>query len=132
MVLELTDGDYVALVESTDKALFIDFYSPMCGPCQEVQALLPHLDNYFKDKEMYKPAAMLISMNWLPGEKTIFTKQADWVLNGYTQRAPNLWRLSNNVENKSKCLANYKANKGTFSSHGCFRSFFIMVWMVWI
>ncbi len=49
MVLELTDNEYVALVESTDKPLFIDFYSPMCGPCQEVQALLPHLDSYFND-----------------------------------------------------------------------------------
>lgn len=48
MVIELDDGNYSALVESSDKAIFIDFYSPMCGPCQEVLAGLPHLDNYFK------------------------------------------------------------------------------------
>jgi thioredoxin-like negative regulator of GroEL len=47
MVIELSDQSYVDLVESSDKAIFIDFYSPMCGPCQEVLANLPHLDNYF-------------------------------------------------------------------------------------
>ena len=49
MVIELTDEQYTDLVESSEKAIFIDFYSPMCGPCQEVLANLPHLDNYFKD-----------------------------------------------------------------------------------
>lgn len=49
MVIELSDESYVALVESSDKAIFIDFYSPMCGPCQEVLTNLPHLDNYFDD-----------------------------------------------------------------------------------
>ncbi len=50
MVIELSDESYVELVEKSDKAIFIDFYSPMCGPCQEVLANLPHLDNYFKDE----------------------------------------------------------------------------------
>lgn len=50
MVIELRDENYVELVESCDKAIFIDFYSPMCGPCQELLANLPHLDNYFKDE----------------------------------------------------------------------------------
>ncbi len=50
MVIELGDESYVELVENSDKAIFIDFYSPMCGPCQEVLANLPHLDNYFKDE----------------------------------------------------------------------------------
>ena len=50
MVIELTDAQYTEFVENTDKAIFIDFYSPMCGPCQEVLANLPHLENYFKDE----------------------------------------------------------------------------------
>ena len=50
MVIELTDQNYSELVEHSDKPIFIDFYSPMCGPCQEVLAGLPHLDNYFKDE----------------------------------------------------------------------------------
>ena len=50
MVIELSDENYSDLVGSTDKAIFIDFYSPMCGPCQEVLPLLNNLDNYFKDE----------------------------------------------------------------------------------
>jgi thioredoxin-like negative regulator of GroEL len=50
MVIELNDGNYSELVEHSDKAIFIDFYSPMCGPCQEVLAGLPHLENYFKEE----------------------------------------------------------------------------------
>ncbi len=49
MIMELTDEAYTQLVENTDKAIFIDFYSPMCGPCQELLTQLPHVDNYFKD-----------------------------------------------------------------------------------
>ncbi|MCJ7764464.1 MAG: thioredoxin [Thiovulaceae bacterium] len=47
MIIELSDAQYSELVECSDKAIFIDFYSPMCGPCQEVLANLPHLDHYF-------------------------------------------------------------------------------------
>ncbi len=50
MIIELTDEAYSQLVESSDKAIFIDFYSPMCGPCQELLGQLPHVDNYFKDE----------------------------------------------------------------------------------
>ena len=50
MITELTDETYTELVEKTDKAIFIDFYSPMCGPCQEVLANLPHIDSFFKDE----------------------------------------------------------------------------------
>jgi len=74
-------------------------------------------NNYFKDKEMYKPAAMLISMNWLPGEKTVFTKQADWVLNGYTPRTPNFWRISINSNNKRKILDNFNSGNGIWMLH---------------
>lgn len=49
MVIELTDQSYSSLVEESDRAIFIDFYSPMCGPCQEVLAQLQHLDSYFKE-----------------------------------------------------------------------------------
>jgi thioredoxin len=50
MVIELSDETYSELVQSCDKAIFIDFYSPMCGPCQEVIPLLNNLDKYFKDE----------------------------------------------------------------------------------
>ena len=50
MIVELSDEQYTEFVTQTDKAIFIDFYSPMCGPCQEVLANLPHIDNFFKDE----------------------------------------------------------------------------------
>ena len=50
MIVELSDAQYTEFVTQTDKAIFIDFYSPMCGPCQEVLANLPHIDNFFKDE----------------------------------------------------------------------------------
>ncbi len=49
-MIELTDTTYSDFVSTTDKPLFIDFYSPTCGPCQQVLALLPHLEEYFGDE----------------------------------------------------------------------------------
>ncbi|OQX59768.1 MAG: hypothetical protein B5M52_02360 [Helicobacteraceae bacterium 4484_230] len=48
MVIELTDQEYTTLIESAEKPIFIDFYSPMCGPCQAVLPLLENLDGYFE------------------------------------------------------------------------------------
>jgi len=50
MIIELTDQTYSDFIGSTDKAVFIDFYSPACGPCQQVLSLLPHLEAHFKDE----------------------------------------------------------------------------------
>lgn len=50
MVIELTDKNYSEFIQQHDKAIFIDFYSPMCVPCQEVLSLLNNLDKYFKDE----------------------------------------------------------------------------------
>ena len=47
---ELTDQTYSDFITAADKAVFIDFYSPTCGPCQQVLAILPHLENYFKEQ----------------------------------------------------------------------------------
>ncbi len=47
---ELTDQTYSDFITGTDKAVFIDFYSPTCGPCQQVLAMLPQLENYFKEE----------------------------------------------------------------------------------
>lgn len=48
-MLELTDLNYTQIVAATDKALFIDFYSPTCGPCQQVLEMLPGLEAHFGD-----------------------------------------------------------------------------------
>lgn len=49
MIIELTDENYTDFITKVDKPVFIDFYSPTCGPCQEVMTQLPHLANYFGD-----------------------------------------------------------------------------------
>ena len=50
MIIELSDESYSHFIETSEKPIFIDFYSPSCGPCQELLTQLPHLDNYFKDE----------------------------------------------------------------------------------
>lgn len=50
MIIDITDENYVQIIEGLETALFIDFYSPMCGPCQEVLAQLVHINHYFKDE----------------------------------------------------------------------------------
>ena len=52
MAFELTDENYVTTVEETKVAIFIDFYSPMCGPCQEVLPLLDLLEAYFGERTL--------------------------------------------------------------------------------
>ena len=49
-MIELTDRNYSDFIGTTDKTVFIDFYSPTCGPCQQVLALLPYLETRFKDE----------------------------------------------------------------------------------
>ena len=52
MVLELSDENYVEVVEKESRAIFIDFYSPMCGPCQEVIPKLENIDAFFKNEAL--------------------------------------------------------------------------------
>ena len=61
MIIELNDTNYSDFVQTCDKALFIDFYSPTCGPCQELMAQLPHLDAYFKNEAII--AKVNVSIN---------------------------------------------------------------------
>ena len=48
MIIELNDDNYSTFIQDCNKTLFIDFYSPSCGPCQELMTQLPHIDKYFK------------------------------------------------------------------------------------
>lgn len=52
MIFELNDANYSTTVEEETRAIFIDFYSPMCGPCQELLGTLPHLDAYFNESAL--------------------------------------------------------------------------------
>ncbi len=51
-VVELSDGSYPSFIESTDKVVFIDFYSLACAPCQTLLGYLPALANHFKEEEV--------------------------------------------------------------------------------
>lgn len=50
MIVELNDTNYSDFISQTKKPVFIDFYSPTCGPCQTVLGYLPRLDDYFGDE----------------------------------------------------------------------------------
>jgi thioredoxin 1 len=47
LIVELTDENYVQFVEKTEKPFFIDFYTPMCGACQQIEPYLDDLANYY-------------------------------------------------------------------------------------
>lgn len=49
---ELTDGNYADFIAAADRTVFIDFYSPACGPCQELLTLLPALEAHFKGEAL--------------------------------------------------------------------------------
>lgn len=49
MALELTDKNYNKLLDN-DKVIFVDFYSPSCGPCQGLLKMLPAIEE-FAEKE---------------------------------------------------------------------------------
>ena len=51
-ILELTDSNYTAFIESTDAVVFIDFYSDTCPPCQTLLSYLPNLAQHYKDEKV--------------------------------------------------------------------------------
>ena len=51
--MELTDKNYNDIVLKEEKPIFIDFYSPMCGPCQELKSFINNkLEEYAKENEV--------------------------------------------------------------------------------
>ena len=38
--MELTDKNYETIIKNNDEPVFIDFYSPTCGPCQMLTKLI--------------------------------------------------------------------------------------------
>ena len=51
-ILELTDATYPTFIQETTSAVFIDFYSPSCGPCQTLISYLPNLVANYKDESV--------------------------------------------------------------------------------
>lgn len=51
--MELTDKNYEKIIKNNKKPVFIDFYSPTCGPCQMLTQLIDEqLEDYAKEKEI--------------------------------------------------------------------------------
>lgn len=51
-ILELTDSSYTSFIENSTSIVFIDFYSPSCGPCQTLMNYLPNLNEHYKDENV--------------------------------------------------------------------------------
>ena len=49
--MELTDKNYETIIKNNEKPVFIDFYSPTCGPCQMLTRLIDErLEKYAQDQ----------------------------------------------------------------------------------
>lgn len=44
--MDLTDKNYKQLIEESQKPIFIDFYSPSCGPCQALLSIFDKLKEH--------------------------------------------------------------------------------------
>lgn len=51
MVHDINDHNYESFLETQKGYIFIDFYSPTCGPCQELLPLLPRIDAFFNEEK---------------------------------------------------------------------------------
>ena len=52
VVLELSDTNYSSFMEQTESIVFIDFYSPTCGPCQTLLTFLSILQEHYQDEDV--------------------------------------------------------------------------------
>lgn len=51
--MELTDKNYTSIIKNNEKPVFIDFYSPTCGPCQILTKLIDEkLEEYGKNNDV--------------------------------------------------------------------------------
>jgi len=50
-IIDLTDQNYDDVI-SQDAAIFIDFYSETCSPCQVLKKMLPAIHDYAKEKKV--------------------------------------------------------------------------------
>jgi len=51
--MELTDKNYTNIIKNNETPVFIDFYSPTCGPCQMLTTLIDErLEAYAKERDI--------------------------------------------------------------------------------
>jgi len=52
-MVELTDRNYEKIIKNQDRPVWIDFYSPTCGPCQMLGRLVEErLDEYATQRDI--------------------------------------------------------------------------------
>jgi len=51
--MELTDKNYEKIIKNNEQPVFIDFYSPTCGPCQMLMELMENgLEKYGEENNV--------------------------------------------------------------------------------
>ncbi|KYJ86578.1 thioredoxin family protein [Sulfurovum riftiae] len=51
--MELTDKNYETIIKKNERPVFIDFYSPTCGPCQMLMQLIDErLEKYGEEHDI--------------------------------------------------------------------------------
>jgi thioredoxin 1 len=48
MLVKLTDKNYADFVKQTNKPIFIEFMTSMCGACQQLEPILEQMDSHYK------------------------------------------------------------------------------------
>jgi thioredoxin-like negative regulator of GroEL len=48
LIVEVSDENYMEFVEQTNRPIFIEFYTPMCGACQGLIPIMEQMDLHYK------------------------------------------------------------------------------------
>jgi thioredoxin-like negative regulator of GroEL len=61
--MELTDKNYETIIKNNAEPVFIDFYSPTCGPCQMLTKLIDEKLEKYAEENGVKVVKCDVSMN---------------------------------------------------------------------
>jgi thioredoxin 1 len=61
--MELTDKNYEKIIKNSEVPVFIDFYSPTCGPCQMLMALIDERLEKYGEEQGVKVVKCDVSRN---------------------------------------------------------------------
>ena len=61
--MELTDKNYETIIKNNEKPVFIDFYSPTCGPCQMLTKLIDERLEVYGEENDVKVVKCDVSRN---------------------------------------------------------------------